>query len=97
MSFLKDPRNDPASKEVVDALKKSGSDAEGFTLYSYAAVQAVAAALAANKDETDGTKLADWLKANPVPTVTGNKAGMKRVTSNPTTSCCMSGTKTAST
>lgn len=73
MSFLKDPRNDPASKGVVDALKKSGSDAEGFTLYSYAAVQAVAAALTANKDETDGTKLADWLKANPVPTVTGNK------------------------
>lgn len=73
MSFLRDPRTDPASKEVVEKLKEKGSDSAGFTLYSYAAVEAIAAALEANKDEKDGTKLAEWIKNNEIDTVLGRK------------------------
>jgi len=34
-----DPRNNPASKAVVDAFKATNYDPEGYTLYTYAAVQ----------------------------------------------------------
>ncbi|MFV9474074.1 branched-chain amino acid ABC transporter substrate-binding protein [Advenella sp. RU8] len=73
MSFLKDPRGEPAAQEVLVKLKEKGSDAEGFTLYSYAAVEAIAAAMEANKDVKDGTKLADWIKNNEIDTVLGRK------------------------
>ena len=44
MTFPPDPRNLPAAKAVVDKFKAQGYDPEGYTLYTYAAIQAFAAA-----------------------------------------------------
>ncbi len=74
MTFGADARKIPEAKPVVDKIKAGGYDPEGYTLYTYAAVQAVAAALKANNLSRDGKVLADWLKKNPVPTVMGTKA-----------------------
>jgi branched-chain amino acid transport system substrate-binding protein len=74
MTFGADARKIPAAKPVVDRIKAGGYDPEGYTLYTYAAVEAVAAALKANNLSKDGKVLAAWLKANPVPTVMGTKA-----------------------
>lgn len=73
MSFGADPRKIPAGREVVEKFRKAGYEPEGYTLYSYATMQSIAAALAANKNR-DGATLAAWLKANPVETVMGAKA-----------------------
>src|SRR6201984_916704 len=47
MTFPPDPRNVPAAKAVVDKFTAEGYNPEGYTLYTYAAIQAFAAA--ANK------------------------------------------------
>lgn len=73
MTFGDDPRGNPAGKAVVDRFRKAGFEPEGYTLYSYATVQAVAAALKGSKS-TGGSELAKWLKGHPVPTVMGQKA-----------------------
>src|ERR1700689_2931076 len=39
MSFGPEPRNNPNAKDVVAAFKASGFDPQGYTLYSYAAMQ----------------------------------------------------------
>src|ERR1700674_4324055 len=39
MSFGPDPRNNPAAKEIVAEFKTKGFEPQGYTLYSYAAVQ----------------------------------------------------------
>ena len=70
-TFAPEPRNNPAAKEVVEKFKAGGYDPEGYTLYSYAAVQAWAQAATATGG-TDGKKIAEWLRAgNPVKTVLG--------------------------
>lgn len=73
MTFGDDPRLNPAGKAVVDGFRKAGFEPEGYTLYSYATVQTIAAALKGAKSGS-GTELAKWLKANPVDTVMGKKA-----------------------
>lgn len=73
MTFGDDPRGNPAGKAVVDRFRKAGFEPEGYTLYSYATVQAVAAALKGSKS-TGGADLAKWLKGHTVPTVMGSKA-----------------------
>lgn len=73
MTFGDDPRLNPAGKAVVDGFRKAGFEPEGYTLYSYATVQTIAAALKVAKSSS-GTELAKWLKANPVDTVMGKKA-----------------------
>src|SRR5918993_2221096 len=40
MTFAPDPRKSPAAAEVVARFKESGYDPEGYTLYTYAAIQA---------------------------------------------------------
>ncbi|NUT80509.1 MULTISPECIES: ABC transporter substrate-binding protein [Pseudomonas] len=72
MTFGADPRLLPDSKAVVDAFRKSGTEPEGYTLYAYASVQALAAAFNGAKSN-DGEKAAEWLKKNPVKTVMGEK------------------------
>ena len=72
MTFGADPRQIPDGKQVVSAFKASGYEPEGYTLYSYAALQTLAAAAKATKG-TDSTKVSTWLKANQVPTVLGQK------------------------
>lgn len=42
MTFSPDPRSVPAAKEVVQRLEAKGINPEGYTLYSYAAVQVFA-------------------------------------------------------
>lgn len=74
MTFGSDARKIPEAKAVVEKIKAGGYDPEGYTLYTYAAVQAVAAALKANNLSRDGKVLAEWLKKNPVVTVMGQKA-----------------------
>ena len=47
MTYPPDPRRRPEAAEALAALKAEGSDGAGFTLYAYAAVQALAKAAAA--------------------------------------------------
>ncbi|NBB10840.1 branched-chain amino acid ABC transporter substrate-binding protein [Pseudomonas sp. SLFW] len=72
MTFGADPRLLPDSKAVVDQFRKGGYEPEGYTLYSYASVQALAAAFTGAKS-TKGEEAAKWLKAHPVKTVMGEK------------------------
>ena len=61
-TFPPDPRNNPAAKAVVAEFRKTGYDPEGYTLYTYAAMQIWAEA--ANKAKTvDPQKVAAELKS----------------------------------
>jgi branched-chain amino acid transport system substrate-binding protein len=59
MTFPPDPRNVPTAKAVVDKFKAAGYDPEGYTLYTYAAIQAFAAAA----DKAKSLKVDDLSKA----------------------------------
>jgi branched-chain amino acid transport system substrate-binding protein len=70
MTFPPDPRKVPAAKAVVDKFTAQGYNPEGYTLYTYAAIQAFAAAA----DKAKSVKLDDLSKAlhsMTVPTVVG--------------------------
>ncbi len=54
-----DARRNPAAVEVLERFKKAGYDPEGFTLYTYAAVQALAQAM----DAADSIEHAAVIKA----------------------------------
>lgn len=73
-TFGPDPRNNPANKELIEKFRADGFEPEAFTLYSYGAVQALAAA--ANVAETNDPELvAKALKENgPFKTVLGDIA-----------------------
>ena len=58
MSFGPEPRNNPAGKTVVDEFRKAGYEPEGYTLYSYAAVQIIQQA-AEQAKSLDPKKLAE--------------------------------------
>ncbi|MEG5265382.1 branched-chain amino acid ABC transporter substrate-binding protein [Pseudomonas sp. JDS28PS106] len=73
MTFGADPRALPDSKAVVDQFRKSGYEPEGYTLYAYASIQALAAGFGGAKSNK-GDAAAEWLKSNPVKTVMGEKA-----------------------
>jgi branched-chain amino acid transport system substrate-binding protein len=60
-----------AAKAVVEKFRADKYEPEGYTLPSYAAVQAFAAA-ANGTNSTDGEKMAAWLRANTVKTVIGD-------------------------
>jgi branched-chain amino acid transport system substrate-binding protein len=72
MTFGADPRLLPDSKAVVDQFRKSGYEPEGYTLYAYAALQAMAAGFNGAK-ANKGEAAAEWLKGHPVKTVMGEK------------------------
>ena len=72
MTFGADPRKLPDSKTVVEEFQKSGYEPEGYTLYAYASIQALAAGFNGAKSNK-GEDAAKWLKANPVQTVMGKK------------------------
>jgi len=70
MTFPPDPRNVPAAKAVVDKFTTEGYNPEGYTLYTYAAIQAFAAA--ANKAKSlKVDDLSKALKSMTVDTVVG--------------------------
>ncbi|MCD5984254.1 MULTISPECIES: ABC transporter substrate-binding protein [Pseudomonas] len=73
MTFGADPRMLPDSKAVVEQFRKGGTEPEGYTLYAYASIQALAAGFNGAK-VNKGDKAAEWLKAHPVKTVMGEKA-----------------------
>ncbi len=71
-TFAPEPRNFPEAKELVAKFKAAGYDPEGYTLYTYAALQMYAQAAAATKG-IDNKALAEWLRAgNEMKTVLGN-------------------------
>ena len=57
-----DPRLNPASKAVVDSFKAANQDPEGYTLYTYAAVQVWAQAVTKAKS-TDMAKVTPVLRS----------------------------------
>ena len=70
MTFAPDPRNLPTAKDAVAKFKAQGYDPEGYTLYTYAAVQAyVEAATKAKSTKVDDVSKA--LHANKFNTVIG--------------------------
>lgn len=71
MTFGPDPRNVPAAKSVVDEFRNGGYEPEGYTLYTYAAFQALAKALAAAGKGEDNVAVAKELRAAQVDTVLG--------------------------
>jgi branched-chain amino acid transport system substrate-binding protein len=73
MTFGADATKYPEARAIVEKFKKEGYNPEGYTLYTYAAVQIAAEALKANGNSRDGKKLADWIRAHPVTTVMGKK------------------------
>lgn len=77
MTYSREPRDQPAGKKIVKEYRKMGFEPEGYTLYTYAAVQAAAAALqhvSKDKKRANGMKLAAWLKNNTVNTVLGPRS-----------------------
>ncbi|WP_287789061.1 MULTISPECIES: branched-chain amino acid ABC transporter substrate-binding protein [Atlantibacter] len=72
MTFGNDPRTIPAGKAVIDKFRASGFEPEGYTLYAYASIQAIAAAY--NGAGKDNEKASEWLKSNTVETVMGPKS-----------------------
>ncbi len=72
MTFGADPRLLPDSKAVVEQFRKSGYEPEGYTLYAYASVQALAAGFNGAKSNK-GEDAAKFLKSHDVTTVMGNK------------------------
>ncbi|MGE3874991.1 MAG: branched-chain amino acid ABC transporter substrate-binding protein, partial [Parvibaculaceae bacterium] len=73
MTFAPDPQKFDAAKAVVEKFKASGYNPEGYTLYTYAAVQAYDQAVKAAGSAEDNKKIAEWLRAgNTVKTVLGD-------------------------
>lgn len=73
MTFGADPRKIAAGQTLVATFRKNGYEPEGYTLYSYATLQAVAAAIQATQS-LEGEKLAQWLHSHSVETVMGTKS-----------------------
>jgi branched-chain amino acid transport system substrate-binding protein len=69
-TFGPDPRNNPAAKAVVERFKAKNIDPEGYTLYTYAAMQVWSQA-AAKVGSTDAKKVMDAIKAGEWDTVMG--------------------------
>jgi branched-chain amino acid transport system substrate-binding protein len=73
MTFAPDPQKFETAKAVVEKFKASGYNPEGYTLYTYAAVQAYDQAVKAAGGADDNKKLAEWLRAgNTLKTVLGD-------------------------
>jgi branched-chain amino acid transport system substrate-binding protein len=70
MTFPPDPRNVPAAKAVVDKFTAEGYNPEGYTLYTYAAIQAFAAA-AGKAGSLKVDDLSTALRSMTVDTVVG--------------------------
>ncbi len=71
-TFGPDPRNNPAAQAVVKKFRDSGFEPEAYTLYSYAAIQVIAAAITKTGSADDAQKVADTIKSGgPWDTVLG--------------------------
>ena len=72
MTFGPDPRKLEQAKSVVDEFKKTNYEPEGYTLYTYAAVQVFADAVKKAEGKTDSETLSKILKSNDFKTVIGD-------------------------
>jgi branched-chain amino acid transport system substrate-binding protein len=70
MTFSPDPRKNPIAKPVVDALEAAGRTTEGYSLYTYGAIQAWAQAVEA-AGSTDFDPVVAELDAGEFETVLG--------------------------
>jgi branched-chain amino acid transport system substrate-binding protein len=72
MTFGPEPRNNPKAKAAVDSFKAKGFDPQGYTLYSYAAVQIMKQA-AEKANSLDPKKIAEVMHSGmPFHTVIGD-------------------------
>lgn len=69
-TFGPDPRNKPSAKAIVERFKAKGIDPEGYTLYTYAAMQVWSQAVK-KAGTTDPKKVMDTIKAGKWDTVLG--------------------------
>ncbi len=70
MTFGPDPREKPTAKVVVEKFRKAGYEPEGYTLYTYAALQIWADAVKQAKS-TDAAKVAEVMRKGNYDTVIG--------------------------
>src|SRR5579872_3035418 len=78
MSFGPDPRNNPNAKDAVASFRAKGFDPQGYTLYSYAAVQIIKQA-AEKANSLDPKKVAAAMHSGtPFHTVLGDIAFDKK-------------------
>jgi branched-chain amino acid transport system substrate-binding protein len=70
MTFSPDPRKNPAAAPVVKKFRDGGYEPEGYTLYTYGAIQAWKGAVE-KAGSTDVDKVAKQLHANQFETVLG--------------------------
>lgn len=73
MTFGTDPRKIPEGRKVVADYRARGIEPEGYTLYSYATIQVIVAAMQGAGTTTDGERMALWLHRHPVSTIMGTK------------------------
>jgi branched-chain amino acid transport system substrate-binding protein len=71
-TFGPDPRLIPANKELVEKFRAQGFEPEAYTLYSYAAMQAIAAAATAAKSNDPQTVAKALHENGPFKTVLGD-------------------------
>ena len=71
MTFSPDPRKNPKVKGLVERFRKGGYEPEGYTLYTYGAIQAWAQAVE-KVGSTDTGKVIKALRGNNFSTVLGN-------------------------
>lgn len=72
MTFGKNPLKIEQGKSVIESFKADGYEPEGYTLYSYAAMQIAAEALRAS--DLDPVKASEYIHANSFDTVMGEKS-----------------------
>lgn len=70
MTFDADPRKNPANASLVKEFKDGGYEPEGYTIYTYAAIQAYAQA-ATKAGGTDSAKVIAALQSNAFDTALG--------------------------
>lgn len=71
MTFSPDPRKNPGAKPLVERFRKDGYEPEGYTLYTYGAIQAWAQAVGRAKS-MDADPVIKQLRAGNFDTVLGN-------------------------
>lgn len=71
MTFGPDPRNIKAALPAVESFRKVGYEPEGYTLYTYAAFQVLAKALAMPSDKFSSSTVAQSMKSSRFTTVLG--------------------------
>src|SRR5690606_29248631 len=69
-TFQPDPRKSESAKQIVDKFLAEGYDPEGYTLYTYAAIQVWRAAVE-KAGTTDVDAVADAIHGNTFETVLG--------------------------